>query len=367
MQRRAYLGALAAGMAGFAGCNGSAGGRSATTGGTEPAAVRFRTETVTMDLEIPWGAAFDPDGVLHLTERPGRVRRVDPDDGSRAEVADFSDAIAHRGEGGLLGLAFHPDDPSLAYTYGTYETDHGLENRVVRHDAGDDFAVETVVLDGIPAGTVHDGGRIAFGPEGALYVATGDAGEGRRAQDPDSLAGKVLRVTPDGDPHPDNPEGGDPRVFTTGHRNPQGLAWRDGTLFSTEHGPDTDDEVNVLRAGNDYGWPEVTGPSDREAFTDPVASYTPTVAPASAAFYDGPIDEWRGDLFFGTLAGRHLHRARIDGESVVEDQRLLDDEYGRLRTALVGPDDHLYVTTSNRDGRGMPAPQDDRVLRVLPA
>ena len=393
MKRRTYLKSLAggavrapgaaagaAGTAGLGGClttaNGdpettTEGGDSETTTGDAP----FSVETVATGLEVPWGVAFGPEGDLYLTERPGRVRRVavDGEDGGSGEngenretVADFTDRIAHEGEGGLLGLTFHPDDPDLAYTYGTYD-DEGLVNRVVRHRVGDDFAEDAVVVDDIPAASNHDGGRIAFGPEGALYVTTGDAREQSRAQDRDSLAGKVLRVTPDGDPHPDNPAEGDPRVFTFGHRNPQGLAWRDGTLFATEHGPDHDDEINVLRAGENYGWPEVMGPSDREAFTDPVASYTPTIAPASAAFYDGPVEDWRGDFFFGALAGSHLRRVRFDGEEVVEQQSLLDDEYGRLRTVFTGSDDHLYVTTSNRDGRGTPADQDDRVLRIRPA
>jgi glucose/arabinose dehydrogenase len=372
MERRAYLRSLATGAVsvGVAGCLRTSGSDPTTTTEEEP----FRIETVTMGLEVPWGAAFGPEGDLYLTERPGRVQHVTAEGTSNELVADLTERVTARGEGGLLGLAFHPENPDLAYTYQTYGADGGLANRVVRHRVSDDFARESVVLDGIPASSIHDGGRIAFGPAGssdssdsALYVTTGDASNGELAQDRNSLAGKVLRVTPDGDPHPDNPF--DNEVFTYGHRNPQGLAWRDGTLYSTEHGPASDDEINVLRAGENYGWPEVKGPSDDEEFTDPIESYTPTVAPASATFYRGPIDDWRGDFFFGTLAGTHLHRVRIDENRVVEQERLLDDKYGRLRTVFTGPDDHLYVTTSNRDGRGEDsvAPQDDRVLRIQPA
>jgi glucose/arabinose dehydrogenase len=363
MERRAYLRSVtAAALAGGAGCLRTSGSEPTTT--TERP--QFRIETVTMDLEVPWGASFAPNGDLYVTERPGRVQRVGHENGRREEVVDLTDRVAARGEGGLLGLALHPEDPDLAYTYQTYQGPDGLVNRVVRHRVRDDFARESVVLDGIPGASIHDGGRIAFGPEGSLYVTTGDAGRGARAQDPHSLAGKVLRLRPDGSPRPDNPFGN--AVFTLGHRNPQGLAWREGTLFSTEHGPATDDEINVLRAGNNYGWPEVKGPSERDEFTDPIAAYTPTIAPGSAAFYRGPIADWQGDLFFGTLAGTHLHRVRIDGQNeVTEQERLLDDRYGRLRTVFTGPEDHLYVTTSNRDGRGTPAPQDDRVLRIQPA
>lgn len=362
MERRAYLRSLTAGILGLGGCLRSSGSDPTTT--TEQAP--FRIETVTMELEVPWGTAFGPEGDLYVTERPGRVQRVTPK-GTRNElVTDLTDRVAATGEGGLLGLAFHPNDPDLAYTYQTYEGDEGLANRVVRHRVGDDFARESVVLDGIPGATIHDGGRIAFGPDDALYVTTGDASRSQLAQDRDSLAGKVLRLTPEGNPHPDNPFGN--AVFTYGHRNPQGIAWQGGVPYVTEHGPATDDEINVLHAGANYGWPEVKGPSDDEAFTDPVTAYTPTIAPASATFYSGPLAEWQGDFFFGTLAGVHLHRVRIEDGEVVEQERLLDGKYGRLRTVFTGPDGHLYVTTSNRDGRGddSAAPQDDRILRIQP-
>jgi glucose/arabinose dehydrogenase len=362
MERRAYLGSLAAGVFGLGGCLRTSGSDPTTT--TEDAP--FRIETVTMELEVPWGTAFGPEGDLFVTERPGRVQRITPEGAREEPVADLTDQVATQGEGGLLGLALHPDDPDLAYTFQTYEDDE-LRNRVVRHRVSDGFARESVVLDGIPGATIHDGGRIEFGPEGALYVTTGDASRGQLAQNKHSLAGKILRLTPDGDAHPDNPFGN--AVFTYGHRNPQGIAWRGGTVYVTEHGPASDDEINVLRAGANYGWPDAKGPSENDRFSDPVAAYTPTIAPASATFYTGPIADWQGDFFFGTLAGVHLHRARIEDGEVVEEERLLDDKYGRLRTVFTGPDEHLYVTTSNRDGRGEDsvAPQDDRILRIQPA
>ncbi len=360
MRRRTYLGLAALGISGLAGCAESPGDATRTSTMNGERGVRIKT--VAMNLEIPWGASFVSSNELYVTERPGRIRRILP---KNKVVADITGRIAHSGEGGLLGLVFHPNDESIAYTYQTYESRGELRNRVVQHRADDGFRRERIILDDIPGGSIHDGGRLAIHDD-ALYVTTGDAGSGQRAQNKQSLAGKVLRLSLDGSPHPDNPF--DNEVFTYGHRNPQGLAFRDGTLFSTEHGPDTDDEINVLEAGNNYGWPEVTGKGSDGQFTDPIATYTPTIAPGSATFYDGPIAQWQGDFFFGTLAGQHLHRVRTDGRNVVEQERLLEGKYGRLRTVFTGPDDHLYVTTSNRDGRTeSPAPQDDRVLKLQPA
>ncbi|GAA0225842.1 PQQ-dependent sugar dehydrogenase [Haladaptatus pallidirubidus] len=362
MRRRTYLRTMALGITGFTGCIKSTGSTTQTSTADIDQGVRIKT--VAMNLEVPWGAAFHSNGDLYVTERPGRIRRIRPN--SNDIVADITDEIAHEGEGGLLGFEFHPENENLAYTYQTYEGQNGLRNRVVRHRINDEFERERTLLDDIPASSVHNGGRLAIYDD-ALYVTTGDAGNEEQAQDENSLAGKVLRVTLNGEPHPDNPF--DNKVFTYGHRNPQGLAIRDGTLFSTEHGPDTDDEINVLEAGNNYGWPTITGKGEQgDQFTNPIATYTPTIAPGGATFYDGPISQWEGDFFFGTLVGQHLHRVRIEGKEVVEQERLLEGEYGRLRTVFIGPDKHLYVTTSNQDGRSAgPAPQDDRVLRLQPA
>jgi glucose/arabinose dehydrogenase len=359
MDRRRYLATL-----GSAAILGGCAGRSEPTGtdrGTATPTTDADTvavETLATGLEIPWGVAHR-DGTLYLTERPGRIRRLV--DGDLEPVVDAVDGVRHVGEGGLLGLAFHPTEP-YAYTHQTYERDGDLANRLVRHDLTDGWAGEPL-LTGVPGAPIHDGGRLLVHDD-AIYMTCGDAAVEGRGQDPDVLAGSVLRLTLDGDPHPDNPF--DSPVFSYGHRNPQGLAVREGELYSTEHGPQVGDEVNVLRAGENYGWPEVTGASDDDRFADPITSYTPTIAPASAAFYHGPIEAWRGDFFFGTLAAEHLHRVRLDGDEVIDQQRLFDGAYGRLRTVFTGPDGHLHAVTSNRDGRGSAIAADDRLLRFVP-
>jgi len=364
MDRRRYLATLgtAAALGGCAGRSGGAGSNADATDTRTEGGVAV--ETLATDLEIPWGAAYR-DGTLYLTERPGRIVRLV--DGEIEPVVDAVPGVEHVGEGGLLGLAFHPTEP-YAYTHQTYETAAGeTANRLVRHDLTDDWAGEPL-LTGIPGASIHDGGRLLVHDD-ALYMTCGDAADGANAQQRDVLAGSVLRVTLDGDPHPDNPF--DSAVFSYGHRNPQGLVVREGTLYSTEHGPQVADEINVLRAGENYGWPEVRGPSDDDRFVDPLTHYSPTIAPASAAFYDGPIEAWRGDFFFGTLKAEHVHRVRFEGAgesaTVVEQARLIEGEYGRIRTVFTGPAGHLHAVTSNRDGRGSPAAADDRLLRFVPA
>jgi glucose/arabinose dehydrogenase len=318
-------------------------------------------EVVAEGLEVPWEIAFLPDGRALVTERPGRIRMLE-EDGTLREAPVTEVDVSEQGEGGLLGLALDPEfaDNGLVYLYFTTPTEMKLERWRFADDA---MTREADLIDGtIQAGVVHDSGRIAFGPDGDLYVATGEAGQPELAQDPRSLNGKFLRLTPD--QYRGGPSA--PEILSLGHRNPQGFDWEPGTdrLISTEHGPSGGDgpqgfdEINHIERGNNYGWPEVYG-DDHDSFTAPLKVYEEAVAPSGATFS-------RGDFFFATLRGEALHRVHLEGDRVVSDEPLLDGEYGRLRTVVEGPDGALYVLTSNRDGRGDPGDSDDRILRIAP-
>jgi glucose/arabinose dehydrogenase len=326
---------------------------------TEPVAVA--TSDVVTGLEAPWDLVLAADDRILVTERDtGRLLEVDADGGTTTLRTFEVDAS---GEGGLLGLAVHPEDDSVVYAYLTAAQD----NRVVRFGLDDDADPEPVVT-GIPKARIHNGGRIAFGPDGMLHVATGDAAEPALAADPSSLAGKILRVTPDGEVPDDNPDAGSP-VYSLGHRNVQGLAWdADGTLWAAELGPDVDDEINRIEPGGDHGWPEVTGAPGDDRYVDAAFVAQPPEASWSGAvvLHDGAIPQWEGDLFVAALRGQRLWRFELADGAIVDHEELLVGEHGRLRTVVVGPDGALWVLTTNRDGRGSPADGDDRVLRLGP-
>ncbi|HEX5502475.1 MAG TPA: PQQ-dependent sugar dehydrogenase [Thermomicrobiales bacterium] len=322
---------------------------------------------------MPWELAFLPDGRILLTERPGRVRVIE-NGRLRPEPVATLPEVAARGEGGLLGLALDPDFARnrLLYLYHTYQADDGLRNRVVRYaEANGALTDQHVVLDGALAASIHDGGRIAFGPDGKLYVTVGDASQPDLAQSRDTLNGKILRLDPDGAIPSDNPFPGSP-VYSYGHRNPEGLAWQPGTnqLYATEHGQSAHDEVNRIVAGANYGWPEMRGNEGaRAGFTGPVieSGAEVTWAPSGATFVRADIfPQWRGSLVFGGLASRTLWRLALPAGGAPRLEALVKGDYGRLRDVVEAPDGSLYVLTSNRDGRGDPTPDDDRVLRLVP-
>jgi glucose/arabinose dehydrogenase len=326
-----------------------------------------KVETVAEGLEIPWEIGFLPDGRALITERPGRVRLLLPD-GKLSDKAVANVDVVTDGEGGLLGLAVDPDFESNSFVYLYRTTEDG--NQVARYRLdGTRLREQAVVAQDIPAGPVHDGGRIRFGPDRKLYISTGEAGDGSRAQDPNSLGGKFLTLTPDAY----RGDGGEPQIFSTGHRNPQGFDWepKTGRLVATEHGPSGGDgphgfdELNIVRQGGNYGWPEVYG-RQHGAFVAPVAVYEEAIAPSGGSFVTQPGSEWTGDFVFGALVGEQMRRIRLKGDRVVINEPLFSGKYGRIRTVVEGPDGALYALTSNRDGRGSPRDGDDRLLRIVP-
>ncbi|WP_326554164.1 PQQ-dependent sugar dehydrogenase [Micromonospora sp. NBC_01813] len=311
-------------------------------------------EVVATGLAAPWDLAFLPDGTALVTERDSaRLLAVD-DQGTTREVTTIADA-APGGEGGLLGVAVSPAFATdrLVYLYYTTVDD----NRIVRLRIEPDGAAGTPepVLTGIPRSSTHNGGRIAFGPDAMLYAGTGDAGERGAAQDPASLAGKILRLAPDGSAAPDNPFPDSP-VFSLGHRNVQGLDWGpDGQLFASEFGQNRHDELNRIEAGGNYGWPTAEGVAELAEFIDPVATWAPRDAsPSGLAFH-------QGRFWLACLRGERLYRVAADGTGA---ETLISGEYGRLRHVATAPDGALWALTSNRDGRGSPAVDDDRILRI---
>ena len=330
-----------------------------TTPAPGPEAPRVVGEVAT-GLAVPWGVAFLPDGRAVVTERDSRrVLLVDPDGGDPVVAGEVDEAVP-QGEGGLLGVAVSPDfgTDRLLYLYLSAESD----NRIVRAELGDDdtLGATEVVLDGIPLGGIHNGGRLGFGPDGFLYASTGETGVGELSQDLDSLGGKILRITTDGRPAPGNPDPGSP-VWSYGHRNVQGLAFDDDdNLWASEFGQSTFDELNLIRPGANYGWPEAEGRSPDEDFVNPrVVWSTGEASPSGLAFLDD-------HLWMAALGGVRLWRVDVEDGEASDPADFFVGEFGRLRTVVAAPDGMLWVTTSNRDGRGAPGPSDDRILLVDP-
>jgi glucose/arabinose dehydrogenase len=350
----------------------------ATRSRTAPGVVD-RVDVLAKGLVAPWAIDIAGDGRLFVTERDGRIRVIKDGVLDPTPWATFTVASRPNEESGLLGLALDKDFPArgYAYVYYTYVAAGGRrQNRLVRMlEQEGKGVVDSVLLDGIAGGQFHDGGRVKIGPDGKLYVTVGEAGTGPLAQNLDSPNGKILRLERDGSIPSDNPFPGSP-VWSYGHRHPQGLAWDGaGRLYATEHGPSgfpallqdcCHDEVNRIEPGVNYGWPIVFGIRGDARFRDPVLeSDTDTWAPSGAAFAtSGPM---AGSLLFAALRGTSLLRVVFadHGQTVLLQERLLANQYGRLRDVAVTSDGALLILTSNRDGRGRPAADDDRVLRVV--
>lgn len=307
-------------------------------------------EVVVSNLEVPWAIAFLPDQSILVTERAGRVRLIK--DGKLEENPIATISVKQTGESGLHGIAIHPKYPeeSYVYLYYTYSSENNNSlNRVSKFTfKNNSLTDEKVIVDNIPGAIFHDGGRIKFGPDGNLYVTTGDAQNPSLSQDKNSLAGKILRVTYEGKVE----------VYSYGHRNPQGLTWdNQGRLWATEHGQSATDELNIIEPGKNYGWPDIRGDQTKDGMeTAVLQSGSDTWAPAGAAFY-------KDSIFFAGLRGTALYQYNISSKQL---KTHFKGELGRIREVVLGPDNNLYITTSNRDGRGKPNIDDDKIIKVNP-
>ncbi len=334
-----------------------------------------RVEVVAENLSVPWSIDWIHDGTAIFTERNGHLRIIQ--DGKLLQEPLLSFDVGGV-EGGMLGVAVDPDysENNFIYLYFTQNEFLSTSNNLVRYQLTDGVLTEDkVLIEDIPGGPFHDGGRIQFGPDGKIYVTTGDAGNSSLSQDLNSLGGKILRINSDGTVPEDNPWQSSP-IYSIGHRNPQGLDWDvAGNLVATEHGPSGlrgvgHDEINLIVPGANYGWPDVIGDEAAAGMKNPLLhTGDDTWAPSGSEFYDGDkMQQWIGKYFVATLRGNHLHVIDLDLEdnSVTSHEKLFQDEFGRIRDVQTGPDGFLYLLTSNQDGRGSPKANDDKILRVVP-
>ncbi len=336
--------------------------RTAKTSTDVPFSQNSSVEVIAQNLNVPWEIVFLPGDDMLVTERPGTLKRIGKDNQTYT-----IEGVQHTGEGGLLGLAVHPDYASnhLIYLYLTSRDGDNLINRVERyHYDNDRLTDKKIIISSIPGASNHDGGRLAFGPDKLLYITTGDAGREELAQDTKSLAGKILRLRDDGSIPPDNPIGN--AMYSYGHRNPQGLAWdAKGELWATEHGRSGVrsglDELNKIAKGYNYGWPLIEGDETRNGMEKPTlhSGSTETWAPASLAFSNG-------SFYFGGLRGEALYQAKQQNDASIALTAHFHKLYGRIRAVTIGPDGQLYITTSNTDGRGEKQQGDDKILRIDP-
>jgi glucose/arabinose dehydrogenase len=318
-------------------------------------------KVIAQNLDVPWAIDIAPDGRVFFTERDGKIRIIDAAGKLLDDPAAYINA-AQNGEAGLLGLVLHPNfaQNHILYIYHTYSNGTAVFNKVLQLKEKDNKIVESkVIIDGIPAAERNDGGRIKFGPDGKLYIATGDAQQPDLAQNAKSLAGKILRLDPDGSIPEDNPFRGSP-VYSYGHRNVQGLAWDPITnqMYASEHGAEGNDEINIIKPGANYGWP--IEDCNAQKFEKPLVCFNPAVAPSGMTIASSDKLGYKGEILLATLRGQQLRVINLHTNT--ETNALTG--YGRIRDVAEAPDGTLYVTTSNRDGRAIPDQGDDKILKI---
>lgn len=312
------------------------------------------------NLEVPWAIDVAEDGRLFFTERPGRIRVIENGTLLKDPAAFIN--VEQNGESGLLGLVLHPNftENHMLYVYHTYSNGSSVFNKVLMLTERDNKIINSrVIIDGIPAADRNDGGRIKFGPDGKLYIATGDARQPDLAQNAGSLAGKILRLNPDGTIPDDNPFEGSP-VYSYGHRNIQGLAWHPvtGELYASEHGDEGNDEINLIKPGANYGWP--IEDCNAQRFQKPVVCFNPAIAPSGIAIAGSDRLGYKNDILLAALKAKQLRLIELPTDS----ERNILTGFGRIRDVVEAPDGSLYVTTSNRDGRALPEQGDDKILKI---
>ena len=327
----------------------------------EPVTVKS-PEIVAQNLSIPWEIVFLPDGDMLVTERAGRLLRI----GDDKRIIEIS-GVTHVGEGGLLGLALHPKfrENNFIYVYMTTTNNGRLSNRVERYILnGATLSDRKIIIENIHGANYHDGGRIAFGPDGMLYITTGDAGDTKNSQNKNSLAGKILRVESDGTIPPENPFNN--AVYSYGHRNVQGIAWdKSGQLWATEHGRSGVlsgyDEINKIVKSGNYGWPDIQGDETSSGMISPQIH-----SGASVTWAPSGMEYFRDSIIFVGLRGQSIYTANISNEKLNNLRSYFKGTFGRLRTVVLGPDGMFYIITNNRDSLGKPISSDDRIVRIDP-
>ncbi|MGC9341191.1 MAG: PQQ-dependent sugar dehydrogenase [Bacteroidales bacterium] len=337
------------------------------------------TTSIATGLDTPWEILWGPDDYIWFTERMGKVSRLNPETGEISLILDIQDKVHEQSEAGLLGMTHDPDFESnnLVYLVYNYLDNGNIKERLVRYSyEGDQLINEETLLGDIGGSGNHNGARIAFGPDGKLYLTTGDAVNTSLSQDLESLNGKVLRLNPDGSIPDDNPYT-DSYIWSIGHRNPQGLVFGPtGILYSSEHGPSNDDEINIIEKGQNYGWPNVQGFCDGVSestfcntynVVEPLMAWTPTLAVAGIDYYGNvAIPDWEHSILMTNLKASRLVMMKLseDGTSIVDDEEYFNGWWGRLRDVCVSPDGRVFIASSNRDGRGSIRSGDDRIIEL---